>query len=387
MTLHTTELDGRVIALDPTGRWMCVAQLDSLQLFAMSNPLLPTALTPTGVVRCACFDVNGQYLLTSGDDKVVRAWDVATHTAIGTWTNSKRVGCVAFAPARAAGEAVGVWSDKFGEVFAVNLRQPGAAPVLKLGHLSPVSHLIFTPCGQRLLTSDREGHVRASGWPLTDVIERYYLTHVTPLQVVLPLASLPLLLTATVNGLEVCLWERDSGRRLFLEDSRQLRSAMMGAAGGVGQGPACSAGDAAGASAEGAGEIVARLRCACECAAQRLIALAFSGDDGVYFAAIGGGAGGGGAGPLHPRPELCLRLGSPALTLSCSMGERPVLVILTGAEILCFGPAAPGFGAQPVAQLLLSALPAPSAAAAAAEGAGGAEEEAGGGDEEEEEEA
>jgi hypothetical protein len=130
------------------------------------------------------------------------------------------------------------------------------------------------------------------------------------------------------------------------------------------------------------------LRCACECRAQRLLALAFSGDGGVYFAAIGGG---GNAGPLLPRPELCLRLGSPALALSCSTGEREVLLVLTETELLCFGAAAPGggpvpFGPQPVARLLLSALPAPSAAALAAEGAGGAEGEAGGGGEEEEEE-
>jgi len=190
-----------LMAVDPAGGSLCVVQLDSVQLLAtVGDPLVPQALAPTGIVRSACFDRSGKYLLTGGDDKTVRAWDVASRAVIGSWTHGKKIGCVAFAPAGPAGETLGLWADKFGEVFAIDVLHPDTPPVLKLGHLSPVSNISFTPCGGFLVTSDREGHVRASVWPHTDIIERYYLTHVSPLQIVLPLATQPLLLTATASG-------------------------------------------------------------------------------------------------------------------------------------------------------------------------------------------
>ena len=187
---RTAPSDAVVAAVDPQGRLVCVAHLDSLQLFAAEEPLAPRALTPTGVVRSVCFSRCGGVLLSGGDDKAVRAWDVTADAAaapIGTWTHHKKIGCVAFAPLPAGGETslLGLWADKFGEVFAFDVRCPSAAPLLarpalaakrrhftataraqapllKLGHLSPVSHLAFTPGGGELLRAGREEPVHHS---------------------------------------------------------------------------------------------------------------------------------------------------------------------------------------------------------------------------------
>jgi len=83
----------------------------------------------------------------------------------------------------------------------------------------------------------------AGRWPSADIIERYYLTHTSPVEVVLPLAALPLLLTAAGSGAEVCLWRREGAVRsadLVLTSCRNRRSACGGATApsGSGSGPA-----------------------------------------------------------------------------------------------------------------------------------------------------
>ena len=99
-----------------------------------------------------------------------------------------------------------LYADLFGEVHGVSLADAEGGPTLVLGHLSPVSHLTFTPCSGALLTADREGHLRSSRWPDAFVIECYYLWHTSPLLLALPLTSSPLVLTAPVDGKELCLW-------------------------------------------------------------------------------------------------------------------------------------------------------------------------------------
>lgn len=346
-----------ILALGGGGRLVALGWLDSLHVFSRAEegqPLVPTPLAPTGVVRSLCIDPTGRFLLSGGDDKTVRAWDLGSHTMLGSWVHSKKIGCVAFAPDSEGTNGIGLFADKFGEVFTVNLKDFGAAPVLKLGHLSPVSHLVFTPSGRNLITCDREGHVRASVWPHSDIIDRYFMAHKTSLQVVLPLVTAPLLFTTTVNGAEVCIWELETAICLEQYSAADLRDSMDG-------------------RAARPGDQAITVRCACECVDRGMIATGFSNDCKVYFASVQRSA----AGALQPKSELSLTLRSVPLALKCSDGERQILCVLNELDLVCFDLAKSGMDVEaiPTVSFSVSSLPAPAALTREGEAAATGEEE------------
>ena len=186
--------------VDASGEWLALVQNGALRLVSTakiaSSSAMPlsssgTTLCATGV-RCVRFSRDGAKLLAGGDDKRVVVWRRNSDSAaeVRSWEATKKIAAVEFS----ADGATAIWADRFGEVYCAAVGGPaGAAPALALGHLSPVSHLRLTPCGAKLLTADREGHVRTSMWPHAFVIDCYCLRHVTPLQIMLPLVSAPLL--------------------------------------------------------------------------------------------------------------------------------------------------------------------------------------------------
>ena len=200
------------LSIDPSGQRFCVLQQGALHLLRANStgdgvPLLAADGTAVAV-RSARFGPTGATLVTGGDDKRVRVWDVASATCLRSWLHHKKVACVDLS---AEGETV-LFADRFGEVYSVPLgAAENATPTLMLGHLSPVSHLRLAPSGNSVLTADREGHVRSSCYPHAFVIESFYLLHTSPLQVMLPTATAPLILTAAAEGREICLWKYFSG--------------------------------------------------------------------------------------------------------------------------------------------------------------------------------
>jgi len=213
----------------------------------------------------------------------------------------------------------------------------------------------------------------AGRWPSADIIERYYLTHTSPVEVVLPLAALPLLLTAAGSGAEVCLWRCDGAERLWKRSAAELlrllrHAAPLGPDAGDAPPPApppapspvaasASAGsEAAEGSACGEGAV---LRCACELAASRLLYLGFDSERTLH--ALEGAEAA--EAELRPRPGLALELRSPPLALQSPVQGR--LFALCEFELLCF---ALGEGGRlaPSASFRLSELPPPSVSSAAA---------------------
>jgi hypothetical protein len=269
------------LSIDPSGRWMCVCQQGALHLLSVDGssavvPLLSSS-GETLQARSARFSCTGQ-LVTAGDDKLVRVWDVASATCVRSWLHHKKIACVELS----AGDARVLFADRFGEVYTVAMEESEATPALTLGHLSPVSHLRLASSGASLLTADREGHVRNSCYPHAFVIDGFYLSHTSPLQLMLPLAQAPLLLTAARAGQEVCLWQFHTAALLRHTTAAQLRSELspMAAA-------ATATSEAAGTATpmdSSAGEDAAdedpptSLCAACECAEQRMLALVFAGE-------------------------------------------------------------------------------------------------------------
>ena len=320
--------------------WACILGASAIQLLRLADR---TSTTLAAQARCACFNGEGTQLLIGGDDKQVVLYDELPPGSAPRHrgTHNKKIGCVAFSP----DGGTAIWADAFGEVHAVVLTETDAEPALVLGHLSPVSHLLFTPGGDALITADREGHVRSSHWPHAFVIECYYLWHTSPLLLCMPLASSPLVLSASSNGQEICLWRLHAGVLL----SRTPASELLNGTGGV------IAVDASAApSAPTLDATSAAVACACEVPSERLIAFGFVGSSRIgFFTPVCEWDAS--AARLRPEPKLDCTLAQahePAALAHCSSAAL-LCVLLTGATAIALLPAAAGGGFNSAAALLV----------------------------------
>lgn len=313
----------RALACDvsASGEFLALVQNGALRLVSTAKIASSsgTPLCATGV-RCVRFSRDGALLLSGGDDKRVAVWrrngDSAAEAR--SWEASKKIAAVEFS----ADGVTAIWADRFGEVYCAAVDGPaGAAPALALGHLSPVSHLRLAPCGAKLLTADREGHVRTSVWPHAFVIDCYCLRHVTPLQIMLPLVSAPLLLTAADGGREVCVWRGAGGGLLVAQPAAELWKQLRPADNGA--------------------EPPAALQAACEWAEARVLLLGFAGRKEVVAADVRCAWDGGGV-ELLPREKPHLELPEPALSLHFAearpeTGPAPALLVaLCASQLLLY---------------------------------------------------
>ena len=311
----------------------CCASRTHLQLIRLSDRSI---LSLTDVkASCARFDDAGKQLLVGGSDKQVVLFESLPPEAPSKqWTHNKKIGCVAFSP---DGRTV-MWADAFGEVHGVTLNGEDAEPSLILGHLSPVSHLTFTHCGSALLTADREGHVRSSRWPEAFVIDCYYLWHATPLSMVLPLKSRPLLLTAAADGRELCMWRLHAGTLLERVPASELIASQ--AAGSA----------ASGSDASSAATAVA---CSCEVAVQRLVAFGFQGRAALSFCTPECEWDATNAG-LRVQPELeCTGLAGEPVSLAYSESAARLCVLLRDGTGVVLVPATAGRGFDVAASVVV----------------------------------
>jgi hypothetical protein len=322
-----------LLVLDPTGRTGCLGRSSTLHVLRLNEPQPPgVSLVCGGTVRCIAFDGTGARLLSGDDSKNVRLWDPAAQTCVATWPHNKKIACVEFSP---DGQQV-LYADRFGEVYLAPLHG-GQAPTIALGHLSPLSVMRFNPGATRLLTADREGHVRCSCWPDADVIDCYFLGHTTPVHLVQPLAFAPLLITAASSGSQVCVWRFADGTLLHQLAAEELWQSVAPQAGGEAQ-------DAA------------LLDAACDCSPQPLVALAFRGRTSVHFVAPSCAPGAAASALLCPAPQLTLQLPLAPAVLSCTTAG--VLCALTADALCMFAPAADGRGFSAAGSLSLASLPA-----------------------------
>ena len=185
---------------------------------------------PGGAFRCADMNHDATQLLTGGDDKAVTLFELCSHDdddyrqpkVIAKWKHQKKIAAVAFT----ASPHIGIFADRFGEVFSVQLNDDTVVPTLRFGHLSPISHMYMLACGSYVMSADREGHVRATCWPHSDVIERFFLAHVTPVQIVLSLDTEPEspghVLTGSADGTQVCVFRFSDGKLLSQMTASEL---------------------------------------------------------------------------------------------------------------------------------------------------------------------
>ncbi|KAI0352084.1 WD40 repeat-like protein [Trametes cingulata] len=154
-------------------------------------------LNKTGPIRCAAVDTTFTHVITTGDDKKLKVWQVKDALKLLSERElPKKPTEIGFTR---DGQTI-VVSDKFGDVFSYPLHSdPTPAPstsqagaskrgsltshenpsngTLILGHASMLTTYLLTPDEQYILTADRDEHIRVSWFPKGYVIERYCLGH------------------------------------------------------------------------------------------------------------------------------------------------------------------------------------------------------------------
>jgi len=327
---------------------VCCVSGGTLRLLSTAPPHAEECALEPALLTCASFNAAGTRLLAAGGEKQVALWRLdafSPSSALAAplapalrWTASKKVGCVAFSP----DGAMALWADMFGEVHGVVLGdcENDTAPALILGHLSPVSHIAFSANGGAILTSDREGHVRSSHWPHAFVIECYYLSHMTPLQLLLPLRHAPLLLTVASDGAEVCYWRAHSGVLLgTMSAARLLGNVEVEAGMTSGGGGGCSSEGVDGTALGTSGGTC--IMSGCEVVGSGLIALAFAGRWAVHLCAIECDCDAAHA-KLVPRPELTVALAAQPIILAHSRGSGLLCALLAWGAVVLMPAAADG---------------------------------------------
>ncbi|KAJ7252517.1 WD40 repeat-like protein [Mycena rebaudengoi] len=147
------------------------------------------ALLKSGPVRLAAIDKSGTHLVTSGDDKQLKLWQIDGLKLLNERELPKKPTALAFTQ---DGQTI-LASDKFGDVFSYELNPaPQSAEEKKaalashdnpsggkliLGHTSFLTAFLLSADEKYIITADRDEHVRVSWYPQGYTVEIYCLGH------------------------------------------------------------------------------------------------------------------------------------------------------------------------------------------------------------------
>ncbi|KAF9563906.1 WD40 repeat-like protein [Agrocybe pediades] len=150
----------------------------------------------SGPIRCAAVDRDVRYLITAGEDKMLKVWDLADGLQLLSERElPKKPTSLAFT----ADAQTILASDKFGDVFsypftyvpltqdqkkeqqrkrdALSSHENPSGGNLILGHASPLNAFLLTHDEKYIITADRDEHIRVSWFPKGYNIEMYCLGH------------------------------------------------------------------------------------------------------------------------------------------------------------------------------------------------------------------
>ncbi|KAF7356394.1 tRNA (guanine-N(7)-)-methyltransferase non-catalytic subunit TRM82 [Mycena venus] len=147
------------------------------------------ALLKSGPIRLAAVDRSGKHLVTSGDDKQLKLWEIDGLKLLNERELPKKPTSLAFTR---DGQTI-LSSDKFGDIFSYELHPaPQTAEQKKaslashdnpsggkliLGHTSFLTAFLLSFDEKFIITADRDEHIRVSWYPQGYTIENYCLGH------------------------------------------------------------------------------------------------------------------------------------------------------------------------------------------------------------------
>ncbi|KAL8170284.1 hypothetical protein V2J09_022088 [Rumex salicifolius] len=230
-----TEVAPALIAVHPLHSSVAVAVGSDLRVFDLQRSCLASLandspeLLHKDSIRAIRFSDSGKFLVSAGDDKLVKMWCSKSWQCILSVNSEKRVTAVALSK----DEKFVCFADKFGVVWVVDLKGLDQnqtiwdrKPVSILGHYcSIITSLEFSLDGQFLLSADRDFKIRVTVFPRNPLIgaheiQSFCLGHSERDTFVSCLALLQhsdhpqgFLLSGSGDS-KVCLWEISSGSLL-----------------------------------------------------------------------------------------------------------------------------------------------------------------------------
>ncbi|KAJ6581834.1 WD40-repeat-containing domain protein [Mycena capillaripes] len=147
------------------------------------------ALLKSGPIRLAAVDRSGKHLVTSGDDKQLKLWQIDGLKLLNERELPKKPTGLAFTR---DGQTI-LTSDKFGDIFSYELHptpqtveqkkaslasheNPSGGKLI-LGHTSFLTAFLLSFDEKFVITADRDEHIRVSWYPQGYTIETYCLGH------------------------------------------------------------------------------------------------------------------------------------------------------------------------------------------------------------------
>ncbi|KAG8730808.1 tRNA (guanine-N(7)-)-methyltransferase non-catalytic subunit trm82, partial [Ceratobasidium sp. 428] len=212
--------------------------LDSLS----GNLLASTAITSSDKnasshVRVAGVDGMFSHLVTSGDDKRLRVWNVEKLEELSSREIPKRANVLKLSK---DGQTI-LAADKFGDIFCYPLtpKETKSVPTtqpsdntaatsksisvamhdnpegtLVLGHVSIVTAFILTPDEKLIVSADRDEHVRVSWYPDGWDVEKYCMGHKKFISALEIPTSVPQILISGGGDPELYIWDYRAGKLL-----------------------------------------------------------------------------------------------------------------------------------------------------------------------------
>lgn len=153
-----------------------------------SLPLSSSTSQPhvSSLIRLIAFSPDNAHAATISDDKNLRTYSLSPFALLSTRQASKRCSALSFASSTEI-----VVSDKVGDVYKYPLEprtSEGTRPTvteiatdpsknpdadLVLGHVSIITSQVFAAEGKRIITADRDEHIRVSRYPKAYVVDKY----------------------------------------------------------------------------------------------------------------------------------------------------------------------------------------------------------------------
>ncbi|KAJ7117685.1 WD40-repeat-containing domain protein [Mycena epipterygia] len=147
------------------------------------------SLLKSGPIRLAAIDKSAKHLVTSGEDKQLKLWQIDGLKLLNDRELPKKPTGLVFTK---DGQTI-LASDKFGDIFSYDLHpapqtveekkralasheNPSGGKLI-LGHASFLTAFLLSPDEKFIITADRDEHIRVSWYPQGYSIETYCLGH------------------------------------------------------------------------------------------------------------------------------------------------------------------------------------------------------------------